>query len=377
MFKTAWVLLKNTVSGFLEDSALSRGASIAYFTIFSMAPLLIVVTAVAGLVFGYEAAQTAMVAQFSGLMGQQTAETLRGMIEKASVTDTGTWATLLGVGTLLLTASGAFGEIQSTLNAIWKAEPRAGLSRLVRARLVGLGLVLTLGFLLLVSLVVSAGLAALGSWIDTLLPAGKVVLMILNTVLSVILLAIVFGAIFKLLPDQEIAWPDVAIGAVATAVLFTIGKSAIGVYIGRSQIGSGFGAAGALIVLLVWIYYSSLIFLLGAEFTRAYAQLHGSHIATAASIAVASAPAALPPAERLPSGIRVAKVDIARGAMCETNAITARVPDPLPDKIGSHPSLLQIAVAMLAVLILSPARRADRDSASPGSRKKPVHEDRL
>src|SRR6202008_902623 len=135
-----------------------------------------------------------------------------------------------------------------------------------------------LGFLLLVSLVASAGLAALGNWIDSLFPAGKVGLLIVNTVLFLILLAIVFGAIFKLLPDQEIAWPDVAIGAVATAVLFTIGKTAIGVYIGRSQIGSGFGAAGALIVLLVWIYYSSLIFLLGAEFTRAYAQLHGVHI---------------------------------------------------------------------------------------------------
>lgn len=276
MLVKAWILTKDTVSGFLADNALSRGAAIAYFTIFSLAPLLIVVTAIAGLVFGYEAAQQAIVAQFSGLMGDQSAELLRSMIAKASVQGTGLAATTIGAVTLLITTSGAFGEIQSSLNSIWKTEPQAGLSRMVRARLAGLGLVLTLGFLMLVSLVISAGLAALGHWIDALFPVAQVLMMVVNFAMTVALLSIVFAAIFKLLPDTPIAWRDVAIGAVVTGLLFTIGKTAIGVYIGTTHVASGFGAAGALIVMLVWIYYSSLIFLLGAEFTRAYAQLQRS-----------------------------------------------------------------------------------------------------
>src|SRR5207302_7706681 len=168
-------------------------------------------------------------------------------------------------------------EIQSALNAIWKAAPSMGFSGLVRARLVSLGLVATLGFLMLVSLVVSAGLTALGSYLSDLFPGGRLLMSVLNSTISLVLISALFAAIYKILPDKPIAWWDVAIGSVVTAILFTIGKSLIGLYIGSSGVASSYGAAGALLILLLWVYYSAQIFLLGAEFTRAYAQAHGSH----------------------------------------------------------------------------------------------------
>lgn len=379
MLAKAWTLAKDTVSGFLADDALSRAAAIAYFTIFSIAPLLIVVTAIAGLVFGYEAAQKAIVAQFSGLVGPQSGEILQSMIAKAAEHETGLWATLLGGVTLLIAASGAFGEIQSSLNKIWKAKPAAGLSRMVRARLAGLGLVLTLGFLMVVSLVVSAALSALGHWVEGLFAGAQVAMIALNFVISLALLSAVFAAIFKLLPDTPIAWRDVAIGAVATALLFTIGKTAIALYIGKTHIASGFGAAGSLIVMLVWIYYSSLIFLLGAEFTRAFAEQQGSHAgegepAAAAAAAAEAKPAAEPaPATPLPSEILLARTDIARANIDETwRQIRARIPNPaLPDEIGRRPSLLQLAVAGLAVLTLPPRLREEAPFRRRGEHVQP------
>jgi membrane protein len=179
----------------------------------------------------------------------------------------------------LLTATGAFTEIQSALNAIWKAAPSAAFSELVRARLVSLGLVATLGFLMLVSLVVSAGLTALDSYLGDLFPGSRVLMSFLNWTLSLVLISALFAAIYKILPDKPIAWRDVAVGSVATAILFTIGKSLIGLYIGSSGVASSYGAAGALLILLLWVYYSAQIFLLGAEYTRAYAETHGSHVA--------------------------------------------------------------------------------------------------
>jgi membrane protein len=277
MFQTTWALIKAMASGFVEHDALSRGASIAYFALFSLAPLLIIVIAIASLVFGYNAAQQAIVSQFSGLMGSQTADTLQSMVQSGSLQEAGTLATVIGVVTLLITATGALSEIQWALNIIWDAKPQAGLSGIVKVRIVSLGLILTLGFLMLVSLVISAGLAAVGSYVNAIFPGAHVLLAVTNFIVSLALLAAVFSAIFKILPDKQIAWRDVAIGAIATALLFTIGKSLIGLYIGSSHIASGYGAAGALIVLLIWLYYSSLIFLLGAEFTRAYAEAHGSY----------------------------------------------------------------------------------------------------
>jgi len=290
MIGEIWGLLKDTFFGFMADEALSRGAAIAYFTIFSIAPLLIIVIAIAGMVFGHDAAQHTIVGQLGGLMGGQTAEALQSMIQSASDRSAGAIATMIGVGTLLLTASGAFGEIQSTLNTIWKAEPRGGLSRLVRARIAGLGLVITLGFLMLISLVVSAGLTALDVYLKRMFPAAHVLMPAMNLVISLGLISFLFAAVYKILPDKPIAWRDVAAGAVATALLFTIGKSLIGLYIGSSNVASSYGAAGALVLILVWVYYSAQIFLLGAEFTHAYAVRYGSHANTKAASIRATSP---------------------------------------------------------------------------------------
>jgi membrane protein len=235
------------------------------------------VIAIAGLVFGHEAAQNAIMGQLSGLMGTQTAEILQTAIASAAGKSSGILATMIGVATLLVTASGIFGEMQTALNKIWKAKPKSGtVSRLIRARAASLGLVAALGFLLMVSLVVSAGLTALGDYLNSILPFGSLILSVLNFIVSLALLSVLFAAIYKLLPDRPIAWRDVVVGAVVTAVLFTAGKSLIGWYLGSSAVASSYGAAGGLILLLLWVYYSAQIFLLGAEFTRVYATRHGS-----------------------------------------------------------------------------------------------------
>ena len=274
---SAWNMLKDTVTSFIDDEALSRGAAIAFYTVTSLAPVLLIVIAIAGLVFGRDAAQNAISAQFSGLMGRQTAEVLQSAVASAGGKSSSIIATIIGVVTLVATASGVFGEMQAALNSIWKTKPQATtVSRLIRARAIGLGLVAALGFLLIVSLVISAGLTAFGRYLDTALPTGKLILPILNFVVSFVLLGILFGAIYKILPDRSLQWKDVVIGAVVTSILFNIGKSLIGWYIGSSAIASSYGAAGGLIVLLLWVYYSVQIFLLGAEFTKIYANRHGS-----------------------------------------------------------------------------------------------------
>jgi membrane protein len=278
MFTEAWKMIKDTVLSFIEDSALSRGAAIAFYTVTSIAPVLLIVVAIAGLVFGREAAQNAISGQLTGLMGQQTADVLQAAIASAAGKSSSILASMVGIATLVLTASGVFGEMQSTLNAIWKTEPRATtVSRLIQARAVSLGLVAALGFLLIVSLAVSAGLTAFGNYLDSIMPIGRFILPALNFVVSFALLAVLFAAIYKVLPDRPLEWRDVIFGAVVTAILFTIGKSLIGLYLGSSAIASSYGAAGGLIVLLLWVYYSVMIFLLGAEFTKTYANRHGSH----------------------------------------------------------------------------------------------------
>jgi membrane protein len=267
-----WRLLKNTVYAFIEDDALSRGAAIAFYTVTSIAPILLIVVAIAGLAFGREAAQGALTTQIGSLMGQQTADVLQSAVSDASGKSSGILATIIGAITVAATASGVFGEMQSALNVIWKAKTQGGtVSQLVRARAASLGLVAALGFLLLVSLVISAALTAFGNYLNSTLPFGKVIIEALNVLVSLVLIAILFAAIYKVLPDRPIEWRDVLVGAVVTAVLFTVGKSLIGWYIGSSAVASSYGAAGALIVLLLWVYYSAQIFLLGAEFTKVYA----------------------------------------------------------------------------------------------------------
>lgn len=277
MFREAWALARDSVLAFIEDEALSRGAAIAYYTVTSLGPVLVIVVAIVGVVFGEDAARGAIAAQLSGLMGKQSADILQTAISSASGLSTGLIAGAIGLVTLLVTASGVFGEMQSALNAIWKAAPTGTtVSRLLRARAASLGLVATLGFLLLVSLVISAALAALARSVNAYLPFGALILSAINFLFSFALIAAMFAAIYKILPDKRLDWRDVLVGAVATALLFTVGKTLIGLYIGSSAIASSYGAAGALIVVLLWIYYSAQIFLLGAEFTKAYAHRHGS-----------------------------------------------------------------------------------------------------
>jgi membrane protein len=272
-----WELLKDTVLSFIDDDALSRGAAIAFYTVTSIAPLLLIVIAIAGLAFGRDAAQNAIIAQLSGLMGEQTAAVLQSAVASASAKSSGIVATIIGILTLMATASGVFGEMQSALNTIWKVQPRgATVTRLIRARATSLGLVAALGFLLMVSLAMSAALTAFGDQINSILPFGKVILSVVNFIVSLVLISVLFAAIYKILPDRHLEWRDVIVGALATAVLFTVGKSLIGWYIGSSAVASSYGAAGALIILLLWVYYSAEIFLLGAEFTKVYANKHGS-----------------------------------------------------------------------------------------------------
>ena len=249
--------------GFVNDNALSHGAAMAFYATTSLAPILLIVVAIAGLVFGHEAAQLALSAQISGLMGPESASLLQTALESASGKSSGTWAAVVGIITLLVTASGVFGEMQQSLNTIWKVEPQgSSLSRLVRARAASLGLVAALGFMLLVSLVASAAISALGNIINAHLPFGTIVLGMINAVVSFVLISAMFAAIFKILPDRTLEWRDVGIGAVVTAALFTLGKSLIGWYIGTSAIASSYGAAGGLLVILLWVYYSRKFFFL-------------------------------------------------------------------------------------------------------------------
>ena len=278
----AWELAKDTVKGFIADEALSHGASIAYYTLFAVAPVLLIIISIAGLVFGQEAAEAAIVAQLSGLMGESTAKALEEILHKVGDREGGVWATAVGVGALILTATGVFGEVQSALNVIWKAkddkakERRSTLGRLARARAASLGLVVTSGFLITVSLATSAALEALSGYLRGVFPGAETVLAIADFVISTALIGFLFAAIYKVLPDKPIAWRDVAIGALVTALLFEGGKYLIALYIGKSDVASTYGAAGALVVLLLWIYYTAQIFLLGAEFTYAYARRYGS-----------------------------------------------------------------------------------------------------
>ena len=282
MLGTIWTMLKETVMSYIDDNCLSRGAAIAYFTIFSIAPMLVICIAIAGLVFGDKAAQGAVADQLQGLMGQQGAEAIQTMIASASNKESGIWATVIGVGLLLVTASGVFGEMQASLNAIWKAEPKGGLSTILKARAASLGLVGTLGFLLIVSLVVSAVLTALGGYLSSFLPGAALLMQVVNFVVSFAIVSALFAAIYKILPDRQLAYRDVAVGAVATAFLFTVGKTLIGLYLGSGSVASSYGAAGALVIVLLWVYYSSQIFLLGAEFTKVWASHNGSAEAFAA-----------------------------------------------------------------------------------------------
>ncbi|MDB5414257.1 MAG: ribonuclease [Rubritepida sp.] len=267
---------KDTINGFLEDEALTRAAAIAYFALFSLGPLLFLITGICGLVFGEEQVRKALAEQMRGLLGQDAAGTLDGMAQGALGGAQGGLAVALGIGTLALTASGAFGALQAALNAIWKTEMKtpdtatAAITHFVRAKALSLGLVGTTGFLLLVSLAVSAAVSSFQLWLHDRMPGLEILLAVVNFVVSLGFITLLFAAVYKILPDRRLHWHDVMIGAFVTALLFSFGKLAIGIYIGSSDAARGFGAAGTLAIVLLWLYYSAVIFLLGAEFTRAW-----------------------------------------------------------------------------------------------------------
>jgi membrane protein len=261
------------VYSWLEDNAPTRGAAIAYYAVFSLAPMLVMVIAVAGLAFGRQAAEGALFGELADLVGPESAAAAQAMLRSASSTQSGIFAAALGMGTLIVAATAVLGELQSALNLIWKAPPSGGLGlwHLLRSRLLSLSIILVIGFLLLVSLVISTALAALSDYLDRILPGLATILHIVHLALSFAFTTVLFAMIFKILPDKSVEWDEVWLGAAVAAVLFTVGKHVISLYIGSSNIASAYGAAGALIVILVWVYYSSQILLLGAEFAKAYA----------------------------------------------------------------------------------------------------------
>jgi membrane protein len=277
--KRIWEFVKESVSAWVDDYAPSMGAALAYYTLFSIAPLLVIVIAIAGIVFGAEAAQGAIVAQLDSLIGHEGAVAVQGLLKSASEPGQGVIATAIGAVTLIVGATTVFAELQSALDRIWEvpaAKKASGIWSLIRQRLLSLGMVLVLGLLMLVSLVLSAALAALGKWWGAFFDGWEVVLQVINFVVSFALITGLFAAIYKMMPRAKIAWHDVWIGAAVTALLFTAGKFLIGLYLGKSGVTSAFGAAGSMVVLLIWVYYSAQIFLLGAEFTWVYAHKRGS-----------------------------------------------------------------------------------------------------
>lgn len=279
--KKIWELIKATFSEWSADKASRLAAALAYYTIFSLAPLLIIVIAVAGFVFGEQAARGEVVNQIEGLVGSQGAEAVQTMIENAGASkSTGIVATIIGLATLIFGATGVFAQLQDALNTVWGVEAKSGggIMGTIKNRLLSFTMVLGIGFLLLVSLAVSAALSGLSNYLNSVMPGSDLIWQILNFVISFSVVTLLFALIFKVLPDVEIDWSDVWMGAIITALLFTIGKFLIGLYLGRSSVSSTYGAAGSLVVLLLWIYYSAQILLLGAEFTQVYANSYGSHI---------------------------------------------------------------------------------------------------
>jgi membrane protein len=283
--EASWLAMgKEAVSDFMEDGCMRMAAALSYYTVFALPPLLILILMIVGFFFDPATVQEALRTQFGGLVGAEGAEQIATIIQEANRPDTGgPLAAILGIGALILGATGAFVELQAALNRAWDVEPdpeAGGIWSFITKRLLSFGMVLALAFLLLVSLALSAMLAAFGGALAALLPGGAsdVLLQILNLVVSFVVISLLFAAMFKLLPDAKVAWRDVWVGAMVTALLFVVGKFLIGLYLGRSDPGSAFGAAGSLAILLVWIYYSALIVFLGAEFTQVWAEHRGTGV---------------------------------------------------------------------------------------------------
>ncbi|WP_286616352.1 YihY/virulence factor BrkB family protein [Variovorax sp. J22R115] len=296
-----------------DDFAPSMGAAISYYTMFSLAPLLVLVIAVAGLAFGAEAVQGQIASQLSGMVGEESARAVQGMVKSAAISGDGILAAAISIAVLVIGATSVFGELQSALDRIWhvpESQKPSGIWGILRARVFSFGLILGLAFLLMVSLLVSTGLAAFGNFIGGLVPGQEILLQALNMVVSIGVTTVLFAMIFKFMPTTKVEWRDVWMGAIVTAVLFEIGKALIGLYLGKSGMANSFAGAGSLVLLLAWVYYAAQIFLLGAEFTKVYAMEHGS----AASGPTAPESRVEAEAKRLPSAPLPDYAGLARSA---------------------------------------------------------------
>jgi membrane protein len=278
IIRLIWDILYDAAMGWIDDEAMTRGAAIAFYTIFALAPFVILVTAVAGLVIGREAAQGALMDEIGQLIGRDAVMTLQSLATSASDTRAGAVASLFGISTILVGATTVFAELHTSLNRIWKAKPpdNSPVTWLVKVRLKGLALIGVIGFLLIVSLIVSTILAAFGTWFSGVFPDAFVLIWMTNLITSLIVFTVLFAIVYRALPDTRIPWRDLWLGATITAILFTVGKSLIGLYIGTSGVTSAYGAAGSFVLILLWVYYSATIFLFGAEITRAYSEHVGS-----------------------------------------------------------------------------------------------------
>jgi len=279
-------MFKETVSEWGNDRAPRLGASLAFYTLLSLAPLLVVIVAVAALVYGHEAARGQLVWQIRGLVGPDGARAIQGLVQGAYKPGTGVIATFLGFLTLAFGASSVVVELRDALNTIWHVpldRGNTGLSsifRLVKERFYSFAMILGVGFLLLVSLVLNAWIGAMGKFFASALPTPESLLQVATFLISFLASTFLFAAIYKMLPDVRLQWSDVAVGALVTSLLFTIGKQLIGLYLGKTSFGSTYGAAGSLVIVLVWVYYSAQLFFLGAEFTKVYTKAFGSHFAS-------------------------------------------------------------------------------------------------
>jgi membrane protein len=278
--QAVWSVIKETASDWKDDNASGLAAALAYYTLLSIAPLVVLAVAIAGLAFGEEAARGQISQQLSTVVGAQAGESIESIASSAHAPSAGVLSSIIGVVVLLFGASGVFGELQTSLNTIWEVEPKPGRGILgvIKDRFFSFTMVVGVAFLLLVSLVLSAAIAGLGRFLENALPGGEALWTVLNVAISLGIITLLFALIFKVVPDAKIRWHDVWVGAFVTAVLFTIGKLLIGLYLGKSSFSSSYGAAGSLVALVVWVYYTSQIVFLGAEFTQVYARRFGSRI---------------------------------------------------------------------------------------------------
>ena len=278
--KEALGVVKTAAKNWVDDRATRLGAAIAYYTVFAIPPLLLIVIFVASLVFDEKQVRGELFSQLGGIMGEQGAESIQSALNVVGKHEKGIIATVIAVATLVLTSTGLFLELQSALNSIWGVEQKPGLGVMgfIKNRLLSFSMVLGIGFLLMVSLVVSTALSALGKYMSGLVPGLDVLWMIINFLVSMGVITVLFAFIFKLLPDVRIAWSDVWVGAVVTALLFTVGKFALGLYLAKNSMVSAYGAAGSLVLVLLWVYYSAQILFFGAEITQAYANRCGTKL---------------------------------------------------------------------------------------------------